>query len=119
MLTRILSAPHSSAATLASCVSAAFDAEYAAAPGPGAGTFFDAMTTTRPPRGASRRYGYVARIVVRAPSALTANVLDQSAADSALIGLDGGNTPADSTRMSMPPNSLAARPAAACTWSSL
>jgi len=41
-LTLIPSAPHSRAATRATWVSAALEAEYAAAPGPGAGTFFRA-----------------------------------------------------------------------------
>ena len=49
------SGAHSSAATRASCVSAAFDAEYAAAPRPGAATFFEATTTTRPPRRRARK----------------------------------------------------------------
>ena len=43
MFTRMLSLPHSSAATRASWVKAAFVAEYAAAPGPGAGTFFGSL----------------------------------------------------------------------------
>ena len=45
-LTRIPSGPASNAATLASCVRPALAAEYAAAPGPGAGTFLEATKTT-------------------------------------------------------------------------
>ncbi len=97
------SAPHSSAATRASWFSAAFDAEYAAAPGPGAGTFLEPMTTTRPPRGASFSSGWHSRISTRLASRLTCITRRHASVVSASMRAPPGKMPALRISMSRPP----------------
>ena len=101
--TRTPSGAHSNAATRESCCRAALDAEYAAAPGPGAGTFLEPTTTTRPPIG-----DRASSVAIRPKShctlsTLTAMTSRQSSTSSSVIGVDGPKIPAAATTTSRPP----------------
>ena len=83
------------------------------APGPGAGTFFEPITTTRPPRGASLSKGWHSRMRSRLASTLTLIDLRHSSVGNSAILRVAGKIPAFSTSMSMPPKAAIARAMAA------
>src|SRR6185295_7728743 len=80
-----------------------------AAPGPGAGTFFEPITTIRPPRGASLSKPWQACITSRLASTLTVIALRHMSLPMSCTDCEAGKMPALRTSMSTPPNCLTAR----------